>query len=672
MKKTISTLALIFAAMTATAAPRTAEDAMNIARNFVKNEPTLRNANNAKLTLASAIASNAKSRINTSTELSSYYIVNIEDDKGFVVVSGDDRFSPILGFSVSGNVADTNELPDGLQYWLSFLSAEMDAAVAAGYAPQAKASANAHTESVEPLLTTKWDQGAPYNNKIPNYATGCVATGTAQVMKYWQYPAQGIGSHTNGYFSQYSADFASTTYDWANMKDTYGGLFDTAAQVNAVATLMYQVGVATDMRWDSPAKGSGTPNMYAGNALINFFGYNKFLYAEQRDCLSLGAWKALIIDQLQTGHPLCYAGMTGTAGQAGHFFVLDGYDATTGLFHFNWGWSGKYDGYYSITALEPGTGGIGAGAGTFNYDQQMFVNVQPTETGEYVAHFDANNVVPANTSNKSNVTVNITNLAHNSLNFKGTAGLAIYNTDGTFKTYVASTNGIPAGLNPGSVYTGVYGLNVNLSSIENGNYVVCAATMHESYTNKVHPIRAYYGNNTYYNMTVSGNSVSFSAKKNEFSIVDTAEPFVNNSVEPNTVYQNVTAKFTIKVKNEGTTAFNDEVGVCIRKSRGLNQQYITAPCSLEPGEEKTITIIGKIDREPGDYNLYTCYGENGEYGILENSISIEVKDEATAINTAVIENADAPMYTISGVRINNTSNLQKGIYIQAGKKIYIK
>lgn len=666
MKKLLSSLALVALGLSASAAPRTAEQALAVARQFIKQTPALRNMGNAQLTISSSIAAHAKSR-NGAVESPAYYIVNIEGQKGFVVVSGDDRFTPVLGYSETANVTPDTQIPDGLQYWLSFLSAEMDAAISAGYQPQAKAPVNAYTASVEPLIKTKWDQGEPYNKKIPNYATGCVATGTAQVMNYWQHPLHGVGSHTNGYFSQYSADFANTTYDWANMKNEYGGKYDTAAQVDAVSTLMYHVGVATDMRWAKPEEGSGTPNMYAGYALINFFSYNKNLYAEQRDCLSLGAWKALIIEQLQTGHPLCYAGMTGGPG-AGHFFVLDGYDASTGRFHFNWGWSGSFDGYYNITALEPGTGGIGAGTGSFNYDQQMFVNVQPTTEGEYVAHFDAKSIRPSSQLTKEKITIYADNLGHNSINFKGVPGLAVYNADGSLKTFIPSVNNFPAGFNPGSVISGETGFEINLSSLADGTYTVCLATQHENYPDKAYPIRANYVNNTYFDMTIAGKSVSLTPKKNDFYIVEKETPQLVSAA----CYQNKDVELQITIKNQGTTAFFDEVGVCIKKSRDTNPQYITVPCSLQPGEEKIVTIKGIITRTPGSYKVYSCYGDNGEYVNLENNIDIEVQDEANAIMTPSAQDVDAPIYTISGVRVQNADKLQRGVYIQNNKKFIIK
>ena len=692
-KRNILTVALGLLALTADAAPRSAAQTLALAREFALQHAGF--GRSAGITLQ--IAENVGLPMTRGSHgRSASQIVNVGEDQGFIIVSADDRFRPVLGYSTQGHITEGEPMPDGLRYWLSFLNDEMQAAVEAGYEDvpfdEARAACSAvsasdyaahvstraageadYAQSVAPLISTKWDQTTPYNNKISNFATGCVATGMAQVMNYWKYPVHGVGSHTNAYHSSYSADFGSTTYDWANMRDTYGSKYDTKAQVDAVSTLMLHLGIATDMRWAKPEVGSGTPNMYAGHALINFFAYNKYLYAEQRDCFSLGAWKALVINQLQTGHPLCYAGMTGTAGAAGHFFVLDGYDAETGLFHFNWGWSGNCDGYYSISALEPGVGGTGAGVGSFNYDQQMFVNVQPTEVGEYVAHFDAKEIRANNSADKNKVVIDAVNLSHNSLNFKGTAGLAVYDGSGALLRFVASNNGLPsAGFSPGSVYTGAYGFELNLAEVSDGTYSVCLATQHESYPGKVYPIRAYYGKPTYFTMTVSGGKVNFVGQQNDYTLEEVSAPVIVKALSPNTLYQNIVSQFQVTLKNSGTTVFNDEVGVCIKKSRESSPQYITVPCTLLPGEEKTVTLTGKVLRTPGSYKLQTCYGEDGMYQIMSQSLDVTVEDEANALHPVVLTPSVEGTYDLQGRRMERAGQPRRGLYIQNGKKFIVK
>lgn len=493
-------LALIGVRLTVGAEPRSMADVLSIAHSAMGRTRAAASGDMQLLTFHPA-----------------YYIANAADEGGFVIVSADDRFTPVLGCCSQGCIRNEADMPDALRYWLGVLAREMSAAEEAGYqkcdaAASHRKSAESATlwqESIAPLVTTKWAQTTPYNNLIPTFATGCVATATAQVMKFWNYPEHGTGQHTNSFFTDYSADFGTTTYDWANMKDEYGGKRDTKAEVAAVATLMYHLGVATDMRWTT--NNSATPNMYAAYALVTFFGYNRNLHSETRDHLSPQAWKEMLLQQLSTGHPLCYAGMTSETSSEGHFFVCDGYDAQTDRFHFNWGWGGRYDGYYALSALDPlAQDEVGALTGSFNYCQQIFVDVQPTLTGSYVARFDCERVYPFTMSSpKDAVAFRTVNLTNNALLFEGSVGLAIYAADGQLCQYVPSTQTFPGPLSIGKTNSGDYDVSVNLSDVADGTYTVCLAVQDNNHPGTPYAIRAFYGNATYYEMTVRGSQTSF-------------------------------------------------------------------------------------------------------------------------------------------------------------------
>ncbi len=668
MKKSLLSIALALATLSASAAPRTAQQALDIARRFAMDTPSLYGMRSAALSLAPT-SSAQMSKGTAKATAPAYYVCNFKDN-GFVIVSGDDRFKEVLGYSLNGEFA-ADQMPDGLKYWLSFLSDEMAAAIESGYEPaeiKAQLYASNVSQSVAPLLKTRWNQNSPYNNKINGNMTGCVATGTAQVMNYWKYPAKGTGSHTGAYSPNYSADFGATTYDWAHMADEYGTGWESREEVEAVSTLMLHVGVATDMRWGT--KESGTPNPYAAYALHHFFNYNPNLYIESRDQVSLGAWKALIIDQLQTGHPLCYAGMGSADGGVGHFFVCDGYSASDGKFHFNWGWSGLYDGYYALTALEPGTGGIGAGVGTYNYWQSIFVNVQPEKTGEYHANFDAiTSKVTGN--NKSSLKLNVTQVTNNNTyDFKGTIGLAVYNEDGSLNKYIASGENFPvAGHAIGHMTSGTTTFNVNAQSLEDGTYTVCVAVWSDRDQN-VHPVRAKYDNDTYYTMKVSGSSVNITPASREINLTEESALVLASNGESN-MFQNIVAHFKVTVKNNTAVTFNDEIGVFVSGGRGSNQ-YITAPALIAAGETKVIDVYGApILNVKDGYTVKACYGNNGTYTTFGDALTVNIKAEADGIQTIVSDprQSSSATYNLTGQRVDNAT---KGIVISKGKKIINK
>ena len=325
-----------------------------------------------------------------------FYIFNSEDGNGFVIVSANDIARPILGYSDAGTI-DVNNLPSNLQWWLGEYNAQIEAGIA-NHIPATEdiqkewkafkqGKAQSATAVVGPLLTTQWDQGTPYNDMCPIYTgttrafSGCVATATAQIMNYHEYPTLGIGSKTyttNTHHFTLSADFANTTYDWRNMKDSYKDLSSCSqAQKEAVATLMYHVGVASEMNYAADADGeSGSDNRIAAYGLLHNFGYASDMMYISRELYNSDMSYMLIIQmQLDKELPILFQG-TNEAGDSGHSFVCDGYNSDY-YFHFNWGWSGDCDGYYPISALQPGSGGSGSGEGNYNYNQGIVVNIHP-------------------------------------------------------------------------------------------------------------------------------------------------------------------------------------------------------------------------------------------------------------------------------------------------------
>lgn len=673
MKKTFLSIALALAATTSFAAERTPEQALDVAKRFIANTPELYNLRSTALTLAkTASAPMAKGNLGNA-QSPAYYVCNMQDG-GFVVVSGDDRFKEVLGYSLNGTYSEA-DLPEGLRYWLAFLSNEMSAAIDAGYEPTAMAADAAPTitsRSIEPLIKTHWNQGKPYNNYLGGNATGCVATGMAQVMKYWRWPINGTGSHKGAFSPNYEANFGATTYDWDNMLPMYGydkelnpdGGWETKEQVDAIATLMLHTGVATDMRWDKDA--SATPAAFGAYAFHTFFNYNPNLYIETRDQLSLGAWKALLIEQLQTGHPLCYSGaLEDTSG--GHFFICDGYDALTGKFHFNWGWSGMFDGYYEITSLEPGTGGIGAGAGKFNYWQSIFVNLQPESAGQYRPNFNAHSISFA--TNQETITIQTDRLTNDcTKSFVGKVGIAIYNNDGTLNEYVASEAAFPgSGFNIGNNYKTRYDIPVSCKDVKapNGTYTACAAVRDES--GNIFPIRAHYDATTYYQLDIKDGNYTFSKLDKEINLTEQAPLMLTTNNEGN-VFQNLMATFLVTVKNSSAQEFNDEIGVQISGGRGTSQ-YIVIPAIIAAGETKTIEVYGAPALNVKDgYTVKACYGDNGTYTTFGNAITVNIKPEADGIiNIEADTNTASPAiyYNLSGQRVSKDT---KGIVISNGKK----
>lgn len=311
---------------------------------------------------------------------------------GFAIVAGDDRMpNMLLAYSESGTL-DPDGFPPAMKAWLDG---------AAAFIEQGDFSAVTANESggldysspVGPLLSTKWDQSAPYNLLTPatstadgHCLTGCAATAMAQVLNYWQYPREGgLCEHSYTWKGNtYTVDFRESRYDWANMADTYSNGDDdpTVARNIAVAKLMYDCGVSVNMQYGD--KVSNAFDFDVAAALADIFGLSKGTRLRMRDAMNQDDWNALVKSELDGRRPLIYFGMT--PSDEGHAFVCDGYDAT-GLFHINWGWSGQCDGYFDLSTLAPeihGSGGAASGRG-FSERQSIITGVCPPYEGEVAA-----------------------------------------------------------------------------------------------------------------------------------------------------------------------------------------------------------------------------------------------------------------------------------------------
>lgn len=270
---------------------------------------------------------------------------------GYVIVAADDACpNRILGFSDSGTIDPAN-MPPALSQWLDGIAGEIQMMRAADAAPTR--AANVHGNIVvEPLITTQWGQGSPFNMLCPTLdgaqcVTGCAATAMAQLMNYYKWPAKGKGSisYTDdmGCGKEISVDFSQSVYDWDNMPDIYGTAA-TEAQKQAVATLMRDCGASIQMYY-TPS-GSGATIGMVTSALKRNFSYSAAVTDIYRNNYDDDDWEYMLRSELEKLHPVIYAGHTETDG---HAFICDGYD-DAGYFHFNFGWNGASDGWYLTSA----------------------------------------------------------------------------------------------------------------------------------------------------------------------------------------------------------------------------------------------------------------------------------------------------------------------------------
>ena len=376
---------MLLLSVSAIAGPRSYQQAKAIAQ---------RQAAMLGIEMDAEVAASAKAapRMSVSSAVSPsatcYYVFANGEDKGFTIVSGDDRMPEVVGYSAQGTY-DPDHLPAN---YVGFMKAYQetveallkgDAQVSGGLAEARQWRAErAGSAAVAPLLDgIKWDQREPYNNMCPLYegtnrsVTGCVATAMAQVMMYYQYPKELKTTikayNTQTYGIQIPEISSGATYDWDNMLPDYSKSDYNSAQADAVAKLMYHCGAAVKMDYGPLSGANVTPAI-----LATYFGYDADLMQDlTRTVFTLQQWMTLIDNELKAKRPILYSGQ---ASDEGHEFVCDGSDGK-GLYHINWGWGGYQDGYFDLTILQPTKGGAGSGSAVDGYNRNcsMIIGIAP-------------------------------------------------------------------------------------------------------------------------------------------------------------------------------------------------------------------------------------------------------------------------------------------------------
>lgn len=462
--------------------------AKTVALNFLHSSIVSSSTNIGNITLlTSSTVTNANGE-----SVPAYYIFGGLDNKGFIVISADDIVQPILGYSTESAVSITN-LPPAFSKWMESYKKQIEFAIQNNMLATDKIKtawtnmfnnvfpANRSPLAVNPLCATTWDQ-QPYVNELCPYdagntnnqhcVTGCPATAMAQIMKYWNYPAQGAGIHSYNHptYGTLSANFGATTYNWGAMPN------NVSSSNTAVSTLMFQCGVAVEMQYSANLSGgyviinSPTPTACCEYAYKTYFGYNpNTIQGLERASYSDPNWITLLKTDLNASQPVQYAGF-GSGG--GHTFVCDGYDVSDN-FHMNWGWGGYYDGFFAIGALNPGGVGTGGGTGGFNADQQAVIGIHPSTSvpvGTGLELYTAITITPNPIAFYGAFTVNADIANMSTATFNGDFSAALFNSNYEFVDYIQTFTGNT--MAPSTHYTG--GINFASAGILTvpGNYYV--------------------------------------------------------------------------------------------------------------------------------------------------------------------------------------------------------
>lgn len=348
MKKFISSLSLIAAGLSAWAGMLTPQEALDRAMNSASD----------KVFARPKFDKSAMRHVATrkADGLPAVYVFCRADAGGYLIVSAEDGSQPLLGYGEETDF-DAADINPTMEWWLDEYAAQIKWIRENGVNINV-AAAVPDRPAIEPMVSTRWDQDEPYNYQCPTYSgigymhcpTGCAATAMAQLLYYHRY--------------------STTAFDWGNMLESYSGSY-TDAQRNAVAKLMAECGSASRTVYNSYGSSANAQDIMNGFVTL---GYDKYVANPYMNNYSIKDWNDLVYEQLRDFGPTIVLGFY---GRSGHAFICDGYDGN-GYFHINWGWGGRSDGYFTLTAMTPEEQGSGGSNGGYNSNVSLIANICPS------------------------------------------------------------------------------------------------------------------------------------------------------------------------------------------------------------------------------------------------------------------------------------------------------
>jgi len=291
------------------------------------------------------------------------YVFNFKDSMGFVIVSNDKRVdSPLLAFTKKGSLINGKTDNPGLSLFLKRLEGyTLESIVKSSKTDGQKLeeTQKGFPTSITfpsitgegPLVSVEWGQQKPFNNNLGGscsntnngkYLAGCVATATAQIMSYWEYP-KSLDGHS---------------YDWTRLKnykhsdDFYPSSINIVQGVLAkldVANLFQKIGTGVSMKYDCGVSLAATAD--ALNLLVSY-GFTSH-FTPVLVSYNIGRVKTVLTSKRPVIARGCDYSIYGY--ERCHAWVIDGFlDITTQTYiHNNWGWDGDANGYYNNGIFDP-------------------------------------------------------------------------------------------------------------------------------------------------------------------------------------------------------------------------------------------------------------------------------------------------------------------------------
>lgn len=711
MKRTSTLLLVLLACSLAFGAPVSKQSAQKIAEAFM-NRNAASGTNRAKG--RGAADQESKHAASESMDINgSLYLFNASDGNGFVIVSGDDRTAPVLGYSDTGRI-DFDNMPQNMRSWLQHYVEQIEYVQNNTLSTTSGTIENVGTP-IPQQLDCKWDQDAPYFDKCPistsyyddactnqcvlydkekgkpvanpdRSLTGCAATAMAQVLYAWkgegmaataaEIPGQPSAIHKiySSYaetyvYSKFSYDAipAGTPIDWDNILPEYS-MYDasltyhvlegpTAKQKEAVATLMHICGAALDMKYNF--EGSSASLEAGINAAAKYLGFPNASACYQK-CYKYNEWLKLLYDELSVARAVYFTGVKENG--SGHAFVIDGYDSED-FFHINWGWSEMSNGYYRINVLDPqkqGSGGVEYNSGykaSQVFARGIYPNAPAQAPNVMVSNFNSTGKEVQYEQGEymiTDMTITVANVSHP--NISAEIGVTI-ESQSTKDTKPLFTYNMPLGADMRTEK-----LTLKLGALSDGEYT-CYPSFRLSADGEWTPCIGY--ENNCIKVTIA-NGIATMSNVMPYKLV------------------------TVSSDNKDVYAVGEEIKFTANLKVVEGEMHDVLYCIAEPFDEMGNLASEKYSRMDLSTNYYASAGETfaakisrsgglseGSYliSVLSPSIGIhricliEVRNGVTAIrdiDAAAAAPSAAPAYNLQGQQVDSS---YKGIIIRNGKKI---
>lgn len=639
MKRLYLFLVLFVAAWSASANPIGRQQALKQAEKFMQSKGMVISGEAA-----------ARSLGRNATAKQPLYVFNTADSHGFVIVAGDDRIDPIIGYTTQGSF-DEKDLPVNFKAWLKQMAAEVEAIAAqptqanVTNAPKATTRPVAIHNRIEPLIITSWNQGNTdnvYNSHLPlvdgqRPCTGCVATAGAQVMYYYHRDLPDMTQPVPGYSltnssgkdvsngADTSTDLPAIQFKWNLMKTKYNYKEpDTpnSEAEDAVAELMLYCGYAAHMNYGlaDVHGGSSASTSTLADGFSKYFGFNPNTWKTvQRSYYSISEWDEIVYNELAWGRPIIYSG----SFNGGHAFICDGYDGA-GMYHFNWGWGGSYNGFFKLQATNP-YGESNISDMGYIEDNYCVIGLQPNSWPD-ISDPNADDTwevpeiegIVATASNVSveNTTVSMRLSNNNEETYGFGFGIGELNGDGTItpidteKEYYKNTN-----LKKNYGFSGV-SFDFSTYNISNGSHTLVPISLVNGETEWKRCKPA----NLYFEVNVSGSEKTVIAHPIENLQINTFELATGGTPG---CYQGI----TLDITNNGD---NLEKGLYVyvgtAEDKGNYAGYKNVRIAAGNTKEYRLSI-SKLD--PGQYTLRLVNGYNSDEVLAQEEITISQDLQAT-------------------------------------------